>query len=138
MGTCKTVFEAAGGNDGLRRLAYAWHKRVMADDVVAHLATMPRRLGAFCVSWDGAVSVPPGGRWSGMRRRSEHGNGNAGQSGNCRTLGVCTTLKIGEDGASATFACESCCMELVADSALLWVVFEFPILPLNFTVLPEN
>jgi hemoglobin len=32
----QTVFEAAGGNDGLRRLAYAWHKRVMADDVVAH------------------------------------------------------------------------------------------------------
>jgi len=23
-------------------------------------ATMPRRLGAFCGSWDGAVSVPPG------------------------------------------------------------------------------
>src|SRR5215472_4145702 len=32
----QTVFEAAGGNEGLRRLAYAWHKRVMADDVVAH------------------------------------------------------------------------------------------------------
>ena len=32
----QTIFEAAGGNDGLRRLAYAWHKRVMADDVVAH------------------------------------------------------------------------------------------------------
>jgi hemoglobin len=32
----QTVFEAAGGNEGLWRLAYAWHKRVMADDVVAH------------------------------------------------------------------------------------------------------
>jgi hemoglobin len=32
----QTVFEAAGGNDGLRRLAEAWHRRVMADDVVAH------------------------------------------------------------------------------------------------------
>ena len=32
----QTVFEAAGGTDGLRHLAYAWHKRVMADDVVAH------------------------------------------------------------------------------------------------------
>ena len=32
----QTVFEAAGGNDGLRRLADAWHRRVMADDVVAH------------------------------------------------------------------------------------------------------
>ena len=36
MGYMQTVFEAAGGNEGLRRLAYAWHKRVMADDVVAH------------------------------------------------------------------------------------------------------
>src|ERR1041385_9265084 len=32
----QTVFEAAGGNHGLRRLADAWHRRVMADDVVAH------------------------------------------------------------------------------------------------------
>jgi hypothetical protein len=32
MGTCELSSKAAGGNDGLRRLAYAWHKRVMADD----------------------------------------------------------------------------------------------------------
>jgi len=32
----QTVFEAAGGNDGLRRLASAWHRRVMADEAVAH------------------------------------------------------------------------------------------------------
>jgi hemoglobin len=32
----QTVFEAVGANEGLRRLAYAWHNRVMADDVVAH------------------------------------------------------------------------------------------------------
>src|SRR5262249_34856855 len=32
----QTLFEAAGGNDGLRRLAHAWHKRVMADEVVGH------------------------------------------------------------------------------------------------------
>jgi hemoglobin len=31
-----TVFEAAGGDEGLRRLAFAWHERVLADDVVAH------------------------------------------------------------------------------------------------------
>jgi len=35
-GCMQTVFEAAGGNEGLRRLAGAWHKRVMADEVVAH------------------------------------------------------------------------------------------------------
>jgi hemoglobin len=32
----ETLFDAAGGMDGLRRLADAWHRRVMADEVVAH------------------------------------------------------------------------------------------------------
>ncbi|TCO51277.1 hemoglobin [Kribbella antiqua] len=31
-----TVFEAAGGADGMLRLAHAWHERVMADEVVSH------------------------------------------------------------------------------------------------------
>ena len=31
-----TVYEAAGGTEGLLRLAHAWHARVMADDVVRH------------------------------------------------------------------------------------------------------
>jgi hemoglobin len=31
-----TVYEAAGGADGLLRLAKAWHVRVMADEVVSH------------------------------------------------------------------------------------------------------
>jgi hemoglobin len=32
----QTVYEAAGGADGLLRLAAAWHARVMADEVVSH------------------------------------------------------------------------------------------------------
>jgi hypothetical protein len=32
----QSVFEAAGGTDGLERLAAAWHRRVMADEIVAH------------------------------------------------------------------------------------------------------
>jgi hemoglobin len=35
-GTMQTVYEAAGGAEGLRRLAAAWHARVMADEVVSH------------------------------------------------------------------------------------------------------
>jgi hemoglobin len=31
-----SVYEAAGGGDGLLRLAAAWHRRVMADEVVSH------------------------------------------------------------------------------------------------------
>ncbi len=32
----RTVYEAAGGYEGLLRLAHAWHQRVMADEVVSH------------------------------------------------------------------------------------------------------
>jgi hemoglobin len=31
-----SLYEAAGGRDGLLRLAAAWHARVLADDVVSH------------------------------------------------------------------------------------------------------
>jgi hemoglobin len=31
-----TVYEAAGGDEGMLRLARAWHARVMADEVVSH------------------------------------------------------------------------------------------------------
>jgi hemoglobin len=32
----QTVYEAAGGQEGLLRLAQSWHDRVMADEVVSH------------------------------------------------------------------------------------------------------
>ena len=32
----ETVYEAAGGHDGLLKLASAWHKRVLEDEVVSH------------------------------------------------------------------------------------------------------
>jgi hemoglobin len=32
----RTVYEAAGAEDGVRRLAGAWHARVLADEVVSH------------------------------------------------------------------------------------------------------
>lgn len=31
-----TLFQALGGLDGVRRLAHAWHERVLADEVVSH------------------------------------------------------------------------------------------------------
>jgi len=31
-----SVYEAAGGSEGLLRLAEAWHSRVMADEIVSH------------------------------------------------------------------------------------------------------
>jgi hemoglobin len=32
----QTVYEAAGGADGMLRLADAWHARVLADEIVSH------------------------------------------------------------------------------------------------------
>lgn len=31
-----TIYQAAGGADGMLRLAHAWHARAMADEIVAH------------------------------------------------------------------------------------------------------
>ena len=51
----QTVYEAAGGADGLLRLASAWHARVMADEVVSHAFSHgyhpehSQRLAAYCV-----------------------------------------------------------------------------------------
>src|SRR4051794_15067196 len=32
----KTIYEAAGGYDGLLKLAAAWHQRVLSDEIVSH------------------------------------------------------------------------------------------------------
>ena len=57
----QTVFEAAGGNDGLRRLAGAWHRRVMADDVVAHAFSHgfhPQHVERLAAYWAEALGGP--------------------------------------------------------------------------------
>ncbi len=32
----ETIYQAAGGAEGMRRLAHAWHARVMADEAASH------------------------------------------------------------------------------------------------------
>ena len=57
----QTIFEAAGGNDGLRRLADAWHRRVMADDVVAHAFSHgfnPQHVERLAAYWAEALGGP--------------------------------------------------------------------------------
>jgi hemoglobin len=60
-GDVQTVYEAAGGRDGLLRLAAAWHERVMADEVVSHAfshgyrADHTERLAAY---WAEALGGP--------------------------------------------------------------------------------
>ncbi len=58
----RTVFEAAGGCDGLIRLADAWHHRVMADEVVAHAFSHgyhPDHTARLAAYWAEALGGPP-------------------------------------------------------------------------------
>ena len=78
-----TVYEAAGGADGLLRLAGAWHARVMADEVVAHAfshgfhSQHTERLAAY---WAEALGGPNrysetyGGETSVVRLHSGNGS----------------------------------------------------------------
>ena len=57
----RTVFEAAGGNEGLRRLAAAWHRRVMADEVVSHAFSHgfhPQHVERLAAYWAEALGGP--------------------------------------------------------------------------------
>src|ERR1700722_3322523 len=57
----QTVFEAAGGNEGLCRLAEAWHRRVMADDVVGHAFSHgfhPQHVERLAAYWAEALGGP--------------------------------------------------------------------------------
>jgi hemoglobin len=60
-GTVRTVFEAAGGHDGLRRLAEAWHHRVMADEIVSHAFSHgfhPQHVERLAAYWAEALGGP--------------------------------------------------------------------------------
>ncbi|MGH8181539.1 MAG: group II truncated hemoglobin [Steroidobacteraceae bacterium] len=57
----RSVFEAAGGNDGLRRLASAWHRRVMEDEVVSHAFSHgfhPHHTERLAAYWAEALGGP--------------------------------------------------------------------------------
>ena len=56
-----TVYEAAGGMDGLIRLADAWHRRVMADEVVSHAFSNgfhPQHTQRLAAYWAEALGGP--------------------------------------------------------------------------------
>ena len=57
-----TIFEAAGGDEGLRRLAIAWHARVMDDEVVQHAFSHgfePDHVERLAAYWVEALGGPP-------------------------------------------------------------------------------
>jgi hemoglobin len=56
------VYEAAGGSDGLLRLAEAWHARVLADEIVSHAFSHgyhPRHSERLAAYWGEALGGPP-------------------------------------------------------------------------------
>jgi hemoglobin len=56
-----TVYEAAGGDEGLLRLAGAWHARVMADEVVGHAFSHgfhPQHTERLAAYWAEALGGP--------------------------------------------------------------------------------
>jgi hemoglobin len=57
----QTVFEAAGASQGLLRLAEAWHRRVMADEIVSHAFSHgfhPRHTERLAAYWAEALGGP--------------------------------------------------------------------------------
>ena len=61
MARVRSVFEAAGGIDGLRGLARAWHQRVMADEIVSHAFSHgfhPEHVERLATYWAEALGGP--------------------------------------------------------------------------------
>lgn len=60
----QTVYEAAGGYDGLLRLAHAWHERCLADPVASHPfghpGQHPQHLERLATYWAEALGGPAG------------------------------------------------------------------------------
>src|ERR1700721_2633612 len=57
----QTIYEAAGGRDGLLRLASAWHTRVLQDEVVSHAFSHgyhPQHTERLAAYWGEALGGP--------------------------------------------------------------------------------
>jgi hemoglobin len=57
-----SIYEAAGGDEGLLRLAAAWHERVLADEVVSHAFSHgfhPDHTERLAAYWVEALGGPP-------------------------------------------------------------------------------
>lgn len=61
MDRMQTLYEAAGGMEGMRRLAHAWHRRVLEDEVVAHAFSHgfhPEHTERLAAYWAEALGGP--------------------------------------------------------------------------------
>jgi hemoglobin len=58
----KTVYDAAGGHEGMLRLAGAWHARVLEDEIVSHAFSHgfhPQHTERLAAYWAEALGGPP-------------------------------------------------------------------------------
>jgi len=58
----QSLYDAAGGIDGVRRLAAAWHERVLADALVSHAFSHgfhPEHTERLAAYWAEALGGPP-------------------------------------------------------------------------------
>lgn len=56
-----SIYEAAGGHEGILRLAHAWHERVMQDEVVSHAFSHgfhPQHTERLAAYWAEALGGP--------------------------------------------------------------------------------
>ena len=61
MATETTIYEAAGGREGVLKLAHAWHERVMADEIVSHAFShgfQPDHTERLAAYWTEALGGP--------------------------------------------------------------------------------
>ena len=59
----RSIFDAVGGMAGIRRLAEAWHSRVLADEVVSHAFSHgfhPQHTDRLAAYWAEALGGPAG------------------------------------------------------------------------------
>jgi hemoglobin len=57
----QTIYEAIGGSEGLKRLAHAWHRRVLEDEVVSHAFSHgyhPQHTERLAAYWAEALGGP--------------------------------------------------------------------------------
>lgn len=57
----QSVYEAAGGHDGILKLAHAWHTRVLEDEIVAHAFSHgfhPQHTERLAAYWEEALGGP--------------------------------------------------------------------------------
>src|SRR4051812_15939856 len=99
----QSVYEAAGGGEGLLRLAEAWHARVMADEVVSHAFSHgfhPQHHERLAAYWGEALGGPTtdtetdGGESSGVRVH----RGNGRQDERDRRAIACFDRALGDIG----------------------------------------